>query len=331
MIADDQLPAPVASPGSDAVSVVVVSYESEQYLERSLEWAVERGYEVILVDSASTDGGVALVRHRFPAVQVIELDRNVGYGAANNVGIAATTCRFVLVLNPDAWPVGDAVARLLEAAEQTPRAGIVGPRLVDERGERQLSIRGFPTVWRLATEFLFLRWFAPWSRALNAFYGARVDPRKRAEVDWLMGAAILVRRSALDEVGAFDPAFFLYAEEVDLAYRMRREGWTTVYEPAATFVHVGGASTSRRPAEYYRELIRSHVRFLDKHRGRPVARRARRLMLLSMRLRARILRGERGRIAAQTAAWLEERNVNRLLAASPRYDDADHARRDTPT
>jgi len=332
MIADDPLPsASVAPTGSDAVSVVVVSFNSERYLERSLGWAANRGYEVVLVDSASTDGSVALVRQTFPNVRVIELDRNIGYGAANNVGIESATRPFVLVVNPDAWPIGDAVGHLLRAAEERPRAGIVGPRLVDEGGERQLSIRGFPTLWRLATEFFFLRWFAPWSRALNAFYGAGVDPTRRAEVDWLMGAAILVRRDALDAVGVFDGAFFMYSEEVDLAYRMRRDGWTTLYEPAATFVHVGGASTRLRPSAYYRELIRSHVRFFAKHHGRLAAQRARRLLFASMRLRALIFRGERGRIAVETAAWLRRHDVVSLLAPREPFDGADHPEADTPT
>jgi len=301
------------TPSLDTVSVVIVTHDSERDLPRCLGPLIGLGSEIVVVDSRSTDGSVALVRREFPSVDVIELDRNVGYGGANNVGIAATSGRYVLVLNPDAWPVDDAVRRLVRAADELPRAAVVGPRLVGADGKRQLSIRGFPTLWRLATEFFFVRWFAPGSRALNAFYGAGVDPEARAEVEWLMGAAILLRREALDDVGLFDPAFFMYSDEVDLAYRLREAGWSVAYEPDATFVHLGGSSTSASPIEYYRELLRSHVRFMDKHRGRRAARRTRVLLLASMRVRSLVLPRDRRRIARAAAAWLGEHDVDSLL------------------
>ena len=298
------------------VSVVVVSHNSERYLDRCLGSVVGRGYDVVLVDTASTDGTVALVRDAFPDVRIVELGRNAGYGAANNVGVASTAAEYVLILNPDAWPLGDAADRLVEVIRNSPWAGIVGPRLLGLDGVQEQSVRGFPTVWRLATEYCFLRWLAPWSRLVNAFYGAGVDPVNRGEVEWVVGAAMLVRRKAFEDAGGFDERFFLYNEEVDLAYRFRELGWEVLYHPAAEFVHVGGGSSGPRQSELYREQLRSHIRFIDKHRGRRQAERARRMLASAMRVRAVVFRGERGRMSAEAARWLSGLEVDAILRGS---------------
>lgn len=304
-----------------AVSVVVVTHNSEHVVERCLSRLHGRGYEVVVVDSASTDGTVDLVRRRFCDVGVVELEENVGFGAASNIGMHATTGPYVLVLNADAWPLSAGVERLVAAAEALPRAGIVGPRFVDESGRHsESSVRGFPTVWRLATVYFFLRYLAPRSRALNAFFGAGVDTRSRATVEWVVGAAMLARRRALEDVGFFDPSFFMYAEETDLAFRLRSAGWDIVYEPRADFVHLEQSSSKHRALELHREEMRAHVRFLQKHYGRTSAERGRKLLYWAMRFRSIVFRGERRYLAADAARWLGARNVDALLA--------DHRRRD---
>ncbi len=298
-----------------SLSVVVASHNSGRYLERCLGGVVGRGHDVILVDNASVDGTVALARKTFRDVTIVELEKNLGYGAANNVGIARTSGEYVLVLNPDAWPVGDALERLLDAARLSPSAGIVGPRLVDLDGKQEQSVRGFPTLWRLATQYFFLRWLAPRSNLMNAFYGAGVDPAKPGDVEWVVGAALLIRRKAFEEAGGFDDRFFMYDDEVDLAYRLRSLGWQVVYCPEAEFVHVGGGSTRVRATEMYREQLRSHIRFIDKHRGRRQAEHARRMLATAMRLRAVVFRGERRRISADAGRWLASHHVETLLRA----------------
>jgi GT2 family glycosyltransferase len=297
------------------LSVVVVTYNSSRWLERCLESVTGRGHEVVVVDNASTDGSPELVRRRFPEVRVVELDRNLGYGGANNVGFQVTEGEYVLVLNPDAWALDGAVQRLLQAADAAPWAALVGPRLLRPDGTREQSVRGFPTVWRLATEYLFLRWLAPSSRTLNAFYGAGTAD-VHAAVEWIVGAVMLVRRAAFEEVGGFDPSFFMYDDEVDLAYRLRERNWEVMYYPLAEFVHVGGASTDERPDVLLCEQLRSHVRFLAKHHGEEEAHRGRKLLLASMQLRAGLLGGERRRAAAAAARWLKANDVASLLASS---------------
>jgi hypothetical protein len=299
------------------VSVIIASHNTRTYLERCLG-AIPAGHEVIIVDSDSTDGSQALVRERFPAARLVELGSNPGYGAVLNEGIALASGEYLLLMNGDAWPSAGAVERLLEFAAGEPRAGIVGPRLLNPDGSLQPSVRGFPTLWRLATEYLFLRWLAPGSRALNAFYGSRFDHCSVREAEFLVGAVLFVRRRVVDEIGAFDASFFMFNEEVDLCYRARAAGWQVVFWPGAEFVHVGGASTEQAWPRMYREQLRSHLRFLAKHHGLHQAERARRLLVFAMGVRAIVFalvgRGDRRRLSQDAAAWLWSRSARSLLA-----------------
>ena len=170
----------------------------------------------------------------------------------------------MLILNADAWALGDAVERLAAFADEHPRAAVVGPRLRYPDGRLQPSVRGFPTPWRLATEYLFLRKLAPRSHALNAFYAGGFDYERVREADFVMGAVMLVRRSAIDEVGPLDEDFFLFSEETDWCYRFHGAGWQVLFTPDAEFAHVAGAAHGGR---MFRENVRGNLRFLAKHHG----------------------------------------------------------------
>jgi N-acetylglucosaminyl-diphospho-decaprenol L-rhamnosyltransferase len=294
------------------VSVVVVSYNTREHLERCLASVVGR-HEVIVVDNGSTDGSRELVRERFANARLLEPPENRGFGAANNEGMKAASGRYSLLLNADAWPVGDAVERLAAFADANPRAGVVGPRLLNPDGTLQRSVRGFPTRWRIATEYFFLRKLAPRSRVVNAFYGAGFDHRSVREAEFLMGAVLLLRREAVAEVGGFDESFFMFSEEVDLCYRMRAAGWSVVFYPGAEFVHVGGASTRLEWGRMYREQLRGHLRFLAKHQGFDRAEQARRLLVAALRLRGVLFRGERGRTYREAGRWLASGDARALL------------------
>jgi N-acetylglucosaminyl-diphospho-decaprenol L-rhamnosyltransferase len=294
------------------VSVVVVSHNTRDHLGHCLA-SVARGHEVIVVDNGSTDGSRELVRERFPDVHLLELAENRGFGAANNEGMKIGSGRYFLILNADAWPVDDGIERLVAFADANPRAAVVGPRLLNLDGTLQRSVRGFPTRWRIATEYFFLRKLAPRSRAVNAFYGAGFDHRSVREADFLMGAVLLLRRDAVDEVGGFDESFFMFSEEVDLCYRMRAAGWSVVFYPGAEFVHVGGASTRLEWGRMYREQLRGHLRFLTKHEGVERGEQARRLLVAALRLRGIVFRGERGRTYREAARWLASGDAKALL------------------
>jgi GT2 family glycosyltransferase len=166
---------------------------------------------------------------------------------------------------------------------------VVGPRLRNTDGTLQRSVRAEPTLWRLATEYLGIRKLAPRSRLLNPLYAGGFDHESETEADWLYGPALLVRRGAVDEVGLFDEAFFMFSEEVDWMTRFRRAGWKVLFYPGAEVVHVGGATHGGR---MYAENLRGHLRFLAKHAGPRAAERARLLLLWSLRLRVLVLRRE---------------------------------------
>jgi len=289
------------------VSVVVVTFNSAPWIERCLESV--RGYETIVVDNGSTDGTVALVRERFPEAHVIEQE-NLGMGGGNNAGMRLASARYFLLLNADAWVLGDGVEQLARFADQHPDAAVVGPKLLNEDGSLQRSARAFPTLWRLSTEYLFLRKLAPRSRALNTFYEGGFDHDEAREVDWLFGACLLVRRDAADEVGLFDEDFFMFSEETDWLYRFHQAGWSVYFYPGAEVVHVGGASHG---GTLFAENVRGHLRFLAKHRGPREAERGRRLLLAGVRLRLLLFRGERRRSYREAARWLSSGKAGSLL------------------
>jgi len=293
------------------VSVVVVTYNALPWIERCLESV--RGHETIVVDHGSTDGTLDLVRERFPEATLVEQE-NKGLGGGSNAGMRLATGDYYLLLNSDAWAIGDAVARLAAFADKHPRAAVVGPKLLNPDGSLQRSVRGFPTLWRLATEYFFLRKLAPRTRALNAFYGARFKHDRVRESDFLMGACLLVRREAADTVGLFDEDFFMFSEETDWCYRFRQSGWSVFFTPDAEFTHVGGATTARDWGPMYREQLRGHLRFLAKHRGLTEAEQARWLLLVAMLLRSVVFTGERRKTSFAAARWLARSSARELLA-----------------
>jgi GT2 family glycosyltransferase len=280
------------------VACVVVTYDALPWIEQCL--ASVAGAPTVVVDNGSSDGTRDVVRERFPAVQLVEAE-NRGLAAGWNRGIAETDAEHVLVLNADAWLVEDALDRLVALADATPRAAVVAPRLLNPNGTLQRSVRGFPTLWRLATEYFFLRKLAPHSHALNAFYAGDFDHDEARAVDWVMGSCFLVRRAAADAVGLFDEDFFLFSEETDWLYRFHQAGWAVWFTPDAEAVHVGGASHGGR---MYVENVRGLVRWFAKHRGAREAARARGLLAVALRLRGLVFRGERGRMYRDAARAL---------------------------
>jgi N-acetylglucosaminyl-diphospho-decaprenol L-rhamnosyltransferase len=296
------------------ISVVVVSYESRALLARCLAaLAADAGRtascEVIVVDQASRDGTATWLAVEHAEVHAVALSENVGFGAGNNRGAALATGRWLLLLNSDAFVRPGAIDELVRFAEAHPAAGVVGPRLLWPDGRLQRSCRRFPTVFRIATEYLYLRKLAPRSRILNGFYYGEFAHDEPWCVDWVTGACVLVRRELFEQLGGFDEAFFLYSEEVDLLYRARQLGAETWYDPAAEVEHEWGGTAGRSSALTLEEQARSHVRYFDKHASRATAKRARRVLLAGL-----WLRGWRAAAYREAARWLAARPVEKLLA-----------------
>jgi N-acetylglucosaminyl-diphospho-decaprenol L-rhamnosyltransferase len=255
---------------------VVVNYNYGDLLEvgvRSIAAETSAGApDIVVVDNASTDGSAQRLRVAMPEVRVLDAPANVGYARGANLGIAATDAAIVGLINGDVELAPGVAATMLDAFAADPRLGAVGPRVLNLDGSVYPSARTEPGLFvALGHAALGLVWPTnPWTRRYRQL---DVDPTQARAVDSVSGAAIWLRREALDDVGGWDERYFMYMEDVDLCLRLRRSGWHVRYEPAGEIVHVQGASTSKRPYRMILEHHRSVWRFAAlRYRGwrRPV-------------------------------------------------------------
>jgi hypothetical protein len=256
-----------ARPGDgEGVAAVVISYNTREILRACLLSVVaDAPAEVVVVDNGSTDGSVEMVRDEFPSIRLVLDPTNPGYGGAANRGVAACDAPLVLLLNSDTVLPRGTFAALRDYADRHPRAGCVGPRLLNPDGSLQPSCHAFPSTTFLALEYTSLRHVARRVPALRDRYFIDWAHDSARAVPWVSGAALLLRRTALDAVGGFDPSFHMYYEEVDLAYRMARAGWETHFAPVADITHLGGASTAQVWAAMRVRHFRSLVQFCARH------------------------------------------------------------------
>jgi GT2 family glycosyltransferase len=252
------------------LSVVIVSWNVRDLLQACLESlrpAWERTWaEVIVVDNASTDGTLDLVRDHYPAVRLIANAANRGFGAANNQGMAAAGGRYFLLLNPDTVVLPGALEILAGFLDAHPRVGLVAPRLLNPDGSLQRNAFHFPGLMQVALDLFPLHPRLTESR-LNGRY--RREPRAKGPfaIDHPLGAAMMVRREVWEETGGFDEDYFMYAEEVDWCRRIHHAGWTIWQVPAAEIVHCGGQSTRQMPDSMFIELWRARYRFFRRYHG----------------------------------------------------------------
>ncbi len=249
-----------------ATAAVVVNYESGAALARCVEDLLAEGIvELVVVDNGSRDGSVGAVRQRFPDVCVVVTGCNLGYGAAANRGVAATTLPSVLVCNPDIELRAGALGALAGALAGDSRCALVGPLIRDPTGARYPSARSFPSMVDAAGHAAF-GLFRPDNRFTRSYQNAHLGTPgvTYQPVDWVSGACFLVRRSAFEQVGGFDESYFMYFEDVDLCWRLGRAGWRVAYAPTAEVTHAQGLSTDRHPyrmiVEHHRSLLRFAAR-----------------------------------------------------------------------
>lgn len=230
------------------VAIAVVSWNTRDLLDRCLESmradARAGRAEVWVVDNGSTDGSCRLVAERHPWARLVRPEENLGFGRAVNRVVQATTAPWIAAANADIALTPGALQALLEAAARDPRAGALGPRLVLDDGSVQRSVQSFPT---LGTALLQLSQVHRLSvRAARRLYLHNTwDPYRPARVPWITGAFLLVRRDAFEAAGGFDEDQWLYAEDLDLCWRLRRSGWEIRYEPASIVHHAHGAASEQ--------------------------------------------------------------------------------------
>ncbi|MHB8078241.1 MAG: glycosyltransferase family 2 protein [Candidatus Krumholzibacteriia bacterium] len=223
------------------LSIIIVHYDTPDDLARCLASLGAQPpacpHEIVVVDNASRAPGLDGLRARHPGVRWLLNPENVGYARAVNQGFAAAPADFHLVLNPDIVVAPGSVDALLAFAESRPRAGIVGPQLLNEDGTVQDSCRRFYTFRVLLLRRTFLGRLRPRDRAVDAHLMRDFDHREERAVDWVLGGCMLARRAALERVGPLDGRFFLYFEDVDWCFRMWQAGWEVLYFPGARFTH----------------------------------------------------------------------------------------------
>jgi GT2 family glycosyltransferase len=252
------------------LAVVIVSYNTRELLRsclRSLD--ADAPAEVWVVDNGSRDGSREMVREEFPAVRLLCPEKNLGFAAANNLAIPQTTTRYVGLLNPDTVVHDRALTALVQFLEQTPNAGVAGPQLLNPDGSYQPSAFRFPGLTQAVLDLVPVPPRLLASR-LNGRYPQ--GGSRPFAIDHPLGACFVVRRAVIDEVGLLDPAFFMYCEEIDWCWRIKRAGWQIFAVPSARVTHVGGQSTRQRREEMFVELYRSRLLLYDRYHG-PLTRR----------------------------------------------------------
>jgi GT2 family glycosyltransferase len=291
------------------IAVAVVSYNTCDVLRACLDSVVSDAADVELVvaDNGSTDGRLEMVRREFPRARLLVDRSNPGYGAAANAAVAACEAAYVLLLNSDTVLRAGTIAALAAYLDAHPRVGIVGPRLLNPDGSLQRSCFPWIGTFRYFFEKSALARTAARIPPLRDRLFIRWSSHERARhVPWVLGAALAIRRSAFDQVGGFDPSFFMYGEEVDLAYRLSRTGWQIHFAPVADIVHVGGVSTARLPVAMSVQQTLSSLHFYRRH----YSPRHVRALTFSLRTAAR-LRLVRARWGAAVGANSTVRNVRR--------------------
>lgn len=253
------------------LSIIIVNWNTRDDLARclaSLHPARSRlAMEVVVVDNGSRDGSQRMVRSRFPWARLVATGRNLGFARGNNVGLAETTGRFRLLLNPDTIVHDDALEQLVRHANAHPEVGLLGPMLLNSDGSLQPSCRRFPTLSALLFRNTPLGRWLPGNRFARSYLMEDWDHRRPRAVDWLSGACLLARSELTEALGGLDERYFMYVEDMDWGLRARRAGWQVVYLPSARVTHAVGRSSDQQPAAMVKAHHRSMYLYVRKHYG----------------------------------------------------------------
>jgi N-acetylglucosaminyl-diphospho-decaprenol L-rhamnosyltransferase len=252
------------------LTVIIVNWNVRDLLRRCLLSILappHSNLEIVVVDNASSDGSIDMVRTEFPGVHLVVNNQNRGFTAANNQGLGVSRGRYLLLHNPDTEVVGDALTTMLSYMDAHPDVGVLGPKLLYPDGSLQPSRRRFPTfATALLESTVFQEWW-PENRTLRRYYMADTADDAVQPVDWVVGACLLVRRQAYEQVGGLDEGYFMYSEELDWCKRLKAAGWEVVYLPSATIIHHEGKSSEQVIASRHIHFQSSKVRYFRQHHG----------------------------------------------------------------
>lgn len=249
------------------LSIIIVNWNTRDLLAQCLHAVYEHPpvgeFEVLVVDNASSDDSVAMVRNRFPQAVLIENSSNPGFAVGNNQAIEQCTGRYVLLLNPDTVVLPRALQSLLMFMDDHPSAGAAGSMLLNPDGSLQPSCHPAPTLSRELWRLFHMDAVYPLALYRMADWPADV-PRA---VDTVQGASLIVRREVIEQVGALDESYFMYSEEVDWCRRIRQAGWQIYWVPQSQVVHFGGQSTRQAAEAMFLQLYRAKLQYFRKHYG----------------------------------------------------------------
>lgn len=295
-----------AEPGPVELSIIIVNWNVMGFLDRCLASIFEHvrhlRYEVIVVDNASRDGSVELVRSKYPQVHLIANEYNAGFCRANNQGIERAEGEFLVLLNPDTEVYPGAMETLVAYLRNHPDAGVVGPMLLSPGGLHMPNGTRFPTLRRELVGVLGLQRFNQRAYDLEGY--GREDFTTEAEVDVVCGACLMTRRQVIEQIGGLDESLFMYFEEVDFCRRAKAAGWKVVYVPEARVYHHWMQSVKQDNIAATRRLFRSQFLYFRKHHGvaaawllrilSSITVAARTARILAVRMRDRLLRRDAG-------------------------------------
>lgn len=255
------------------LSIAIVNWNVSDLLEKCLssifKYPPNADFETIVVDNASSDNSVEMVRNRFPKVRLLENKKNMGFSAGNNRAVQESSGEFILILNPDTEITKGSLDDLINFLETHPEAGIVAPKIINPDGSLQKSCMGFPTLGAMAMRQLFLELLWPGNPFTRTYLMSDFKYDRIREVDQPMGACLLVRRELFDEVGLFDEKSFMFFDEVDLCYRAKVHGWLIFFTPQPRIIHHGGSSIKKWGVfNLGRHWTRSRNHYFGKYYGK---------------------------------------------------------------
>jgi len=250
------------------VSIIIVNYRVPKLLRaclQSIRDQVKAECEVIVTDNASGDGSVEMVREEFPWVHLIANPSNDGFAAGNNLALPHATGEYVFYLNPDAEVIADAVDVLVKYLDTHPDVGLVAPRLINTDGSLQKSVHRYYSFWDTLIDNRLFPYLFKNSKRLKSYNYAFWPHDEEREIDWAKGAALMVRRAILSELGAFDEQFWIYGEEIDLCYRIQKASWKIVFYPHAVIRHHEKQSSRQHSTVMFIQNYKSLYLFIRKH------------------------------------------------------------------
>ena len=260
------------TPDALDISVIIVSWNVKTYLYDCLSSVYKNtgaAFEVLVADNGSSDGSVDMVREKFPATRLIANGENLGFAKANNIAIKQSSGRYILFLNPDTLIAPGTLRKMRDFMDLHEDAGGLGCKLLYPDGTLQMSCRHFPSAFTDLMENLYLDWLYPKSRFFNYYRMGSWAHDKAEEVDVVYGACLIVRRKVVNIVGPFDERFFMYYDEVDLCYRIKKAGFRIYFDPSIQITHHCNKSSDQALSAVSRWKCRSKYLFFRKHYGLP--------------------------------------------------------------